>query len=381
MRPTDVVVVGAGPAGAVAALRCARAGLRVRLFDRAVFPRDKLCGDSINPGALAILRGLGVADAIERRGLPIRGWLVSGAGGTCVAGEYGHGVRGVSIRRRDLDWLLVQAAAAAGVEFEPGVSAEAPVVDASAGRRRVIGVRVRTGQCSHICPAPLTIAADGRRSALAFQLGLSHHPPSPRRWAIGAYFDGVPPVEPGLGEMHIRPRRYIGIADVPGGLTNTCLVVSEPRRGALADPEAVLLATLRNDPQLGDRFGAARLAAAPVVVGPLAVDCRAPGVEGLLLAGDAAGFIDPMTGDGLRFAFRGGELAADVAIDLLRGDVTDAPSALAARRRQAFAGKWRLDRLLRSLVASPAALSWATRGALVFPAAVQRLIRTAGDVP
>ena len=91
----DVLIAGAGPAGSIAALLLARAGVRVRLLDRATFPRDKLCGDTLNPGALDILRRLGIATDIERAGLPIRGMVVTGAGGVSVHGEYGPGLRGL----------------------------------------------------------------------------------------------------------------------------------------------------------------------------------------------------------------------------------------------------------------------------------------------
>jgi menaquinone-9 beta-reductase len=376
---SDVLIVGAGPAGSIAALLLARAGLRVRLFDRAVFPRDKLCGDTLNPGALAILRRLGVAGAIERRALPLRGMVVSGVRGARVAAEYGGGVRGLAVLRRDLDWLLVAAAVEAGAVFEPGTAIEGPAVAEDGGERRVTGVRVRTARGVEAIEAPLTIAADGRRSTLAFRLGLAHHPAAPRRWAIGAYFDGVD-VVPGFGEMHIRPRRYIGVAPVPGGLTNACVVVSEPRRGALADPSALLLSTLRNDSELGERFAGATPATPPVVLGPLAVDCDASGLPGLLLAGDAAGFIDPMTGDGIRFALRGAELAADVAVRALAGQVPDPVAELARLRAQEFGGKWRMNRMLRAMVASPRALQWAARGAKVCPTLVRTIIRKAGDV-
>src|SRR6266850_1390302 len=68
----DVLIVGGGPAGSVAATALARAGARVRLLDRAAFPRDKLCGDTVNPGTLAVLRRLGLSAAIEERGLRAR---------------------------------------------------------------------------------------------------------------------------------------------------------------------------------------------------------------------------------------------------------------------------------------------------------------------
>jgi menaquinone-9 beta-reductase len=374
-------VAGAGPAGAVAALLLARAGVRVRLLDRAVFPRDKLCGDTLNPGALAILRRLGLAADIERRSLPVRGMIVTGMNGVRITGEYGGTTLGASLRRRDLDLELVHQAAADGASFEPGMLVEAPLVEEVGRARRVIGIRVITASgIQRDLRAPLTIAADGRHSRVARRLGLVAQPVDPRRWAIGAYFRDVP-VSEGLGEMHIRGCRYIGVAPVPGALVNACVVVSNPRAGALADPGALLLATLRRDPLLADRFANATMVTAPVVLGPLAVDASAAGCDGLLLAGDAAGFIDPMTGDGLRFAFRGAELAASVAVKALAGSIGDAAAMLGSLRRREFASKWRLNRALRALVASPRAVGWAAAAAPLCPPVVRHLIERAGDVP
>jgi flavin-dependent dehydrogenase len=77
----DVLIVGAGPAGSVAAAILARAGARVRIVDRAVFPRDKLCGDTVNPGTLATLSRLGLARAIDSCSLPVEGMRLTGANG------------------------------------------------------------------------------------------------------------------------------------------------------------------------------------------------------------------------------------------------------------------------------------------------------------
>src|SRR5262249_45410886 len=196
--------------------------------------------------------------------------------------------------RRDSDALLVERAVDAGCQFEPGVAVRGVCVSETAGARTVTGVVVggrRRGELA--IPAPITIAADGRHSTIAFGLGLAQHPPSPRRWAIGAYFEhfGPPPecvahatlvpgpCHPGathppelvVGEMHIRAGRYIGVAPVPGGLTNVCLVKpSRPADPELADPTALLLNELARDPLLADRAAAARLAVPPVVLGPLA---------------------------------------------------------------------------------------------------------------
>ena len=85
MSPVDdVIVVGGGPAGAVAAIVLARAGLRVRLLERATFPRDKLCGDTLNPGAVALLARLALHPADD--GLPIHGMLVTGPGAVTCRG-------------------------------------------------------------------------------------------------------------------------------------------------------------------------------------------------------------------------------------------------------------------------------------------------------
>jgi flavin-dependent dehydrogenase len=379
MSRPDVLIAGAGPAGSIAALLLARAGLRVRLLDRATFPRHKLCGDTLNPGALALVRQFGVADRIEAAGVPIRGMVVTGHDGTEVIGEYGRGTQGVAILRRNLDELLLDAAIEAGVEFQDRVTIAAPIASEAAGRVRVEGVEIASDGRRERLEAPMTIAADGRRSRLAFALGLARHPARPRRWAIGAYFDDVAGCRTGFGEMHIREQQYIGVCPVPGGLTNACIVVSDPRAGAIADPAALLTSALSRDRLLGDRFASAHMVGAPTVLGPLAVDATRAGADGLLLAGDAAGFIDPMTGDGLRFAIKGAELAADVARRAIANPSIDAPGELTRLRAQAFAGKWRLNRALRTLVASPRVIALASSAARLWPVPVEHLIARAGD--
>jgi flavin-dependent dehydrogenase len=198
---------------------------------------------------------------------------------------------------------------------------------------------------------------------------------------VGAYFDGGA-ASCDMGEMHIRHGGYLGVAPVPGGLTNACVVVSNPGPAALADPQALLVRTLRSDPILAPRFARAALVTRPVVLGPMAVDSGAAGLEGLLLAGDAAGFLDPMTGDGLHFALRGAEMAAHVGLMVLDGcERRAAAAALRRHRRLAFGRKWRMNRVLRSLVGSPRAVSIAARGARVCPDALRLIICAAGDVP
>jgi flavin-dependent dehydrogenase len=372
----EVVVVGAGPAGSIAALVLARAGVRVRILDRLTFPRPKLCGDTINPGTLGLLRRLGVSAEIERRGRPVEGMVVTGEDGVAVEGRYPRGLSGCAINRRELDAVLLRQAVAAGAVYEAG----APVRRAVLGGDGVQGVLVGHDGGGRAVHARVTIAADGRRSTLAFGLGLARHPARPRRWAIGGYFDDVAGMT-SMGEMHIRDGRYIGVARTPEGAVNVCLV-KPAATGELGDPRMTLWDEIRNDPVLGRRFGGARLVTDPTVLGPLAVDAatsadRLP--PGLLLAGDAAGFVDPMTGDGLRFAVQGGELAAHAALRALARGWDGVHRQHDADRRRAFAGKWRFNRALRMLVGSASALRAAGTAARMAPSVVRVLIARAGD--
>jgi len=178
--------------------------------------------------------------------------------------------------------------------------------------------------------------------------------------------------------MHLRRDRYIGIAPLPGGLINACVVTAD--RAVLRDPARLLRDTLRTDRRLAARFADARPISPAVCLGPLAVDATASGAPGLLLAGDAAGFIDPMTGDGLRFALRGGELAAQAALAALESGRVDAHVRLARLRRREFANKWRFNRALRALASSPLAMRAASHAANWVPGWLERTIGYAGDV-
>ena len=375
----DVLVIGAGPAGSVAATVLARAGARVRLIDRSPFPRPKLCGDTLNPGARDVLERLGLDETIRRTALQVDGMLVTGEG-VAIEGHYPGRFRGLALRREDLDMVLLEAAIAAGADFQDRCAARSPLMSHDRGTASVMGASCSIAETRVDITASVTIAADGRRSSLAFALGLAHHPSKPRRWAVGAHALDVHGLS-SVGEMHIRPGHYIGVAPLPGGVANVCLVQPAGRRdGALRHPRRALLDAVAGDTMLRDRFADARLVADPLVLGPLAVDA-APVMPppGLLLAGDAGGFVDPMTGDGLRFALRGAELAAHAAMRALEHGWDGVHASLDAARRREFGPKWRFNRMLRGLVGSPAGVRGAAFGGRVAPSAVRALIRYASD--
>ena len=273
----DVLIAGAGPAGSIAAIRLARAGARVLLVDRARFPRDKLCGDTLNPGALRLLDRAGLRARVEAVSRPLEGMLITGNGGVHVRGTYGPGLFARALTRRVLDQLLVDAAIAAGAQFQDGVRVRRPAHGrqrrtADGARRRPVPDRRRAAARIRV-PAHVTIAADGRRSTLAFALGLASHPPAPRRWAVGAYFEGIAGLDT-VGEMHVRGPHYIGVAPIgDAGLANVCLVT--PAREGFADPARLLERHVAADPVLGPR--AARRASRHRAGDPRPARRRRPG--------------------------------------------------------------------------------------------------------
>jgi geranylgeranyl reductase family protein len=370
----DVLIAGAGPAGSIAAIVLARAGMRVVIVDRESFPRDKLCGDTVNPGALSLLESLGLSGGPLSRAPALTGMRLTGPLSDTRA-RYGDGIVGRALRRRELDTWLLEEALRAGARFESALSVRAPIVDGPV-RGVVLAPRGDSARQSRM-PARLVIAADGARSTLARSLHLMRTPARPRRWAFGAYATGVEDVSD-LGEMHVRPDVYVGVAPMSDDLANVC-VVTGPRpagKGPIDVMHRAIAAV-----SLADRFRRARFVAAPKVLGPLASDVSTPGVEGLLLAGDAAGFVDPMTGDGLSLAMRGAVLAAEETLRAFEtNDFAGAPSRLAEARRRVLGPKLRFNRAVRRISSTPSAVIAASCGARLVPGALAYAINYAGDV-
>jgi flavin-dependent dehydrogenase len=148
---------------------------------------------------------------------------------------------------------------------------------------------------------------------------------------------------------------------------------------AFRDPERLLRRELARDGQLRERFAAARIVTPPVVLGPLAVDVDPCPIDGLLFAGDAGGFVDPVTGDGLRFAVKGGELAARAALQALEHGWSGVQARLAEERRREFAVKWRFNRALRTIISSRSGVRIGEAVASLAPSTLRAVVRFAGD--
>jgi flavin-dependent dehydrogenase len=375
----DVIVAGAGPAGSIAALVLARAGARVLVIDRDAMPRDRLCGDLLNPGAVALLRDLGLDPAARPGAHRVSSLSFTGPFGS-VAADYAP-LAAVAVPRRDLDRWLLDAALQAGARFHAGDVVRAPLMDESGRWPRVHGVilRSRGARTDTRMPANMVIAADGRRSILARRLGLRVPGAGPRQWAVGAHVTNVAGDAATAG-IHVGHGWSLGLTPLGGDLMRVW--VSLPSRPDGRHAHDVIRDVMAHDAALRDRLAAARFDDGGVQVdGPLTMGVRTPGAPGLFLAGDAAGFVDPATADGLSLAIQGGRLAALEALTTLEdGEFASAIGRLADARTRAMGRKLQFDRWVRRCLATPAAVDAASMSARVIPGAFRRVLRYASDL-
>lgn len=332
----DVIIVGAGPAGAAAGIRLAGAGLRVLAVDRARFPRDKTCGDALSNAAVALIGALGAGaelaaapHAVVREGAAI---LPDGAR---IVRSYGARP-GLIVPRLALDDLLRRRMQAAGATLVEGQAIRG-VEHLGPDRLLVSG----PGFSGH---ARAVIAADGPGSIAWTALGVPY--PRGARLAVAAtvYLRGVAPHTPECAEHYFErdlPCGYGWLFPPVDGVANVGVYQrSDHYQRSGAHIRAALQAFLARHP---DRFAAAE-PAAPVRTWALPLALRPwplGGGPGLLVCGDANHAIDPLSGEGIWQALKTGTLAAEhTAAALARGGAVDAAAVRGYRLACARAIAW-----------------------------------------
>lgn len=348
----DVLIAGAGPAGSATAWHLARAGLTVRLVDRARFPREKACSEYLGPEAVRLLHGLGVLEDLEPAGAPIHGTTVVGPRGASLTGRFARAAvrpwrdAGLAVARRILDARLVQAASAAGADLHQDVSIEALLYE----RGRVAGVVTRDADGRReTVRARLVIGADGLRSVVARRLG-TVRAGRPARIAFVAHVGAVPGLA-GLTEMHVGREGYVGLNRIAhDGTANVALVVPAARAAhARGRVSQFFFSELERYPGVRGRVRPGALVRPVLVTGPFVSRAACIVADGALLVGDAADFFDPFTGEGIYSALRGAELAAQTVTGALSSAAPVTRASLAGyvqARRRAFLGKWAVERLV-----------------------------------
>lgn len=327
----DVAIVGGGPAGATAAAFCARRGLRTIVLEREVFPREKVCGDCLNPACWPILGRLGLAErlrllpcapietvdfiSLRRRRLSIR----------FPRSENGE----IAIKRSIFDALLLGRAGELGADVHDRSTLTALV-------QRGDYWEARTSNHLEI-RARVLIAADGRNSTVARLL--KWLPPVPKeRIALQAHIS-LPSNFGNRIVLQWLPGGYSGQVPVNDRELNVCLV---------ARPGSIRCLQAWATREFGIQHKQSWRTITPLQRAPLR-----PARDNVFLVGDAARVVEPFTGEGIFYAMRSGEIAAAAAEKLLRGG--SAPGAHLYEQQHAaiYRGRLWINALARIAVRSP----------------------------
>src|SRR5688500_1270208 len=334
----DVAIVGGGPAGSSCAAFCSSAGLRTLLLERATFPREKVCGDCVNPACWPILRRLELAERL--RALPhakLEYVELIGIKGRALRAELPIGdTAEIAIKRSLLDDLLLLRARELGATVHENTT----VTALTPPDPRTQHWSVSAGEQSF--RSRVLVAADGRNSTVARLCGLLPRS-TKERIALQTHL----PLPAGFGSrvvLEFRPEGYSGQAPVGGGELNLCLV-SVPGK----------ISALRH-------WAEARFEIPPDhswrTITPLRRPSIPAGQGSLFLVGDAARVVEPFTGEGIYYALASAELAAKAIRFLCDGQgENEIAAAYSAAHQQLYRGRLWINRLARTAVLSPRAAS------------------------
>ena len=388
----DVIVVGAGPSGATTAYYLAQAGLDVLLLEKARFPRDKVCGDGLTPRAVKALVAMGVDVGPGSGWLRNKGLRVIGAGLRLempwpeLDSYPGYGL----VRARaTLDETLARRAQAAGAKLLEGVTVTGPVLD-DAGQ--IVGVTAqseaessnsdhaeRSRGATQAFRSRVIVAADGNSSRLSVAMGLRKRDDRPLGVAVRTYYTSPRHDDDYLeswldlwdGDRLLPGYGWIfgmgdGTSNVGLGLLNTSAAFGN------TDYRALLKRWLRSMPEEWGYVEENRTEPVRGAALPMGFNRTPHYHRGLLLAGDAAGMVNPFNGEGIAYAMESGEiLARTIAQALARPTREQAERVLRGypqALRDAYGGYYALGRVFVQLIGRPQLMRFATRHGMSRPA-------------
>lgn len=340
--PAEVVVIGAGPAGASAATALARAGRRVLLVDRARFPRDKVCGCCLAPGGIAALRALAL-DELVASGHPLAEVTLRAPSGTVDLPFTGSIVLG----RDRLDTALVEAAIDAGVEmaFETTAKVEADdTVTLSA-----IGTPI--GTASSTVHRPLAvIVADGLGGRALERPAFDWRVRPQGRFGAGVVVKSTPDAPPPGSLWMLADRTgYLGVVRLPDDRIDLAAAFDARAVRASGGPAGAAARLLRTHdrPEMAAVAAEARWKGTPT----LTRHRRTVAAGRVLCIGDAAAYVEPFTGEGMTWALESGIEAARFTHQALAASTS--LDEWNRRHARLFAAKHRRCRFISTAVSRP----------------------------
>ena len=352
----DLAIIGAGPAGASAAITAARAGARVALFEARDFPRHKVCGEFVSAESLDLLSGL-LRDAPRAAtvwaGAPVIDRMQLLFGGRVIEVEISP--PGLSISRYDLDALLWDAAHRAGVEAHSDRDVAACYGD---------GPFTLQTSCGRHTARAVMVAA-GRWSQFTNDRTL---PPGPKWIGVKAHFHESNPSR--STDLYFFEGGYCGVQPVATGIVNACAMVRSDYATSLAQVFAL-------HPKLAQRAAGWHAGTQTVSTSPLVYRKPQPVRGNMMFVGDAAAFIDPFVGDGISIALRSGRLAADCLSEFWPGRSSLLEGRVAYRREYAaqFSPLIAAAARVRSLLSLPSIAKPAIFELLRLPGLIPYVIR------
>ena len=350
----DVAIIGAGPAGSALAIVLGRAGVRALLLDRARFPRDKPCGEGLMPAGVSVLEEIGIALASFPT---LDGVSYRVPHGGSARGEFVNGTKGRGVRRLVFDQVLAERAQATP-NIDARFGCEATGLEVHSDH-----VLVKTAGGDIGCK--FAVGADGIHSRVARWMGWSRSPRS-KRFALVGHVEAP---RHGLDRVTVTLASGSEVYTAPTGPNELLVAVLGSKSGLRQDDEPVREAYARHvaaaHPELTVPAGVAIHGAGPFWVRPSTVaDGR------VFLIGDAAGFLDPLTGDGMSDALT----AARRVGELIASEARDA----AVQYRRWERGQWRrrffVNRLALTLTGSSGLARRAVRGLHRSPSTLNRLL-------
>lgn len=371
-RILDVLVIGAGPAGALAARQLARRGLKTLLVDSKLFPRNKVCGGCLSAKAVTLLEKVGLGRLVERTAVgrtdalqlqtPNRTLLISVPGGRVVS-------------RAGLDAALAAAAVTEGAMFldntrakvEPTISNDCRVVELNSNGTSLGTIR-----------AKVVLACDGLTgSSLARLPYMRTTPASQSRIGLGAVVrcDGAFPE--GRIQMAVHVHGYVGAVRLPGGIVNLAAAV-DPSSLTDRRPARVLshiLAACRLSPPES-------LATADVA-GTALLTRRTSQMAGerLFLLGDAAGYVEPFTGEGMAWALASALAVVPLVVEAQNRWNPKLAALWCQTSRRRVIGNSIVCRLLSQLCRRPRLLDLSMRSFAAAPWLVAPVVHQLNSIP